>query len=298
MSISRKRVLLGAFLSLGGFSAFSFGDAVNKHLSQSNSIFAMVFFNSLFSILLLSMASPWLGGLRETLRTGSLRMHVFRSALLFTNFILGIYAFRAFPMAKVYAILFMAPFFAILLSFFIFRDKTPLSIWALVAAGMVGVLLILRPGFIAPELPAFAALTASFCFAFSMVLMKWKDMSSETALSHSFYPLLFFMLAAGALMIPGFTMPTPSSLVLMAFSGLMTGAGMILVSQAFAFAPSAIAASFNYVQILWAVIFGVLIFRDSVDLWTVSGVIIIVFCGLLMIFAQSRKREIPDGIEG
>ncbi|MGH6959634.1 MAG: DMT family transporter, partial [Dongiaceae bacterium] len=74
--------------------------------------------------------------------------------------------------------------------------------------------------------------------------------------------------------------------------GLFMGVGHLALIQAFRLAPSAVVAPFHYSQIVWAVIFGLLLFGDRPDQWVIAGSAIIIASGLYILWRETvRRRE-------
>jgi drug/metabolite transporter (DMT)-like permease len=77
--------------------------------------------------------------------------------------------------------------------------------------------------------------------------------------------------------------------------GLIGGVSHFTLIKAFATAPAAVVSPFTYTNLLWATLFGFIIFGELPDRWTVIGALIIVVSGLYAFFReQQRKRVQPE----
>ena len=123
----------------------------------------------------------------------------------------------------------------------------------------------------------------------ALLFISTKSLTEESDFKLGFYPSFI----AGVLCIPlmfyfGFKMPTLNHLIYYIISGIGINIGIILVSKAYAGAPSATIAPFHYSQILWGVCFGYFVFNDLPDLMTWIGTGIIIISGLYLIFFEHK----------
>ncbi|HEY8191419.1 MAG TPA: DMT family transporter, partial [Alphaproteobacteria bacterium] len=138
----------GILFSALGFSSWATGDAAIKYLTAYYSNAAIIFWNALFLTIMYFIAAPWLGGLQRTFGSKKMKFHLLRGVLLTAQIYLIVYGFSQMTLAKTYAIVFSAPFMAILLSIPLLREKISLRQWVATGIGFAGVLVVLRPGLI------------------------------------------------------------------------------------------------------------------------------------------------------
>ncbi|MDZ4263959.1 MAG: DMT family transporter [Pseudomonadota bacterium] len=276
---SRKGILL----ALLGFSLLSFGDATIKHLSSYYTTYSLVLYNSLFGLLLLLLLSPWLGGIGNTLRDSRIKLHLLRGVLVFVQLSLIVYSFSQLPLAKAYAIAFIAPIFSALLAIPLLKDRLNWRHVVGITVGFVGVLVILRPGLIPLELASIAALFSAFFFSLVNITARYMRNSTHTLMSWSFYPHLVIIAISLLFFSAELQWLRPADIGYLFFMGGVSAFGGICLARAFAFARTATAASFHYVQMLWGVGLGYFIFGDTVDLWTAIGAVVIIASGIWLI---------------
>ncbi len=292
--LTRHLPTRGIVLSLGGFSLLSFGDAAIKFLSPHYSTHSLVFYNSLFGLLTLLLLSPWLGGLANTLRDRRIKLHLLRGVLVFVQLSLIVYAFGQMPLAKAYAIIFTAPLFSTLLAIPLLKDRVSWRHWLGIVVGFVGVLVVLRPGFIPLDLGVMAALVSALFFSLVNITARYMRNTEHTLLSWGFYPHLVILSILLLFFSAELQRPEPEHLPYMLFLGSVSVFGAIAVARAFAYVPTVTAASFHYVQMLWGVSLGYVLFGDALELWTALGAAIIIAGGLWLIHVE--KRRVPAGL--
>lgn len=280
MNDNQHSAAKGILLSLLGFSLLSFGDTTIKYLSGYYSTHSLVFYNSLFGLMVLLLLSPWLGGLKNTLKDGRIGLHLLRGVLVFVQLSLIVYAFTQLPLAKAYSMAFMAPIFSALLAIPLLRDRVSVRHVLAIVLGFSGVLIILRPGLIPPEPASLAALASALFFSLVNITARYMRDSDHTLLSWAFYPHL--VIIAILILIFGEQLQAPrlQDLGYLAFMGGVSAFGAISIARAFAHARTATAASFHYVQMVWGVVLGYLFFGDRIDLWTAVGALVIIASGL------------------
>jgi drug/metabolite transporter (DMT)-like permease len=278
----------GILLSVLGFSLLSFGDTTIKYLSSYYSTYSLVFYNSLFGLIVLSLLSPWLGGLGATLKDKRIGLHLLRGALVFVQLSLIVYAFTQLSLAKAYSMAFMAPIFSALLGIPLLRDRVSLRQVSAIVLGFVGVLIILRPGLIPLEPASLAALASALFFSLVNITARYMRGSRHTLLSWAFYPHLVIITILVLAFLEELQGPRLQDLAYLAFMGGISAFGAIAIARAFAHARTATAASFHYIQMLWGVGLGYLFFGDRIDLWTSVGAVVIIASGLWLIRAERR----------
>ncbi|ALP51763.1 hypothetical protein Tel_00630 [Candidatus Tenderia electrophaga] len=270
----------GIVLSLLGFSLLSFGDTTIKYLSSYYSTYSIVFYNSLFGLIVLLLLSPWLGGIKNTLKDGRRGLHVLRGVLVFAQLSLIVYAFTQLSLATAYAMAFMAPIFSALLGIPLLKDRVSLRHVLAIVLGFAGVLIILRPGLIPLEPASLAALASALFFSLVNITARYMRDSNHTLLSWAFYPHLVIIAILMLVFFDKLQGPRLQDLGYLAFMGGVSAFGAIAIARAFAHARTATAASFHYVQMVWGVVLGYFFFGDRIDLWTAVGALVIIASGL------------------
>lgn len=270
-----------AGFGLAGYAIFSAHDAIIKSLGGTYSVIQIVFFSSLFTfpliaLLLVRDAEP--GTLRPK-NTGLVALRsVSGSVTAFTAF----YAFTVLPLAQVYAILFATPLLITLLAIPFLGETVRLRRGLAVVAGLVGVIVVLRPGAQDLSLGHLAALLASLLSAINAIIMR-KIGSEERTVVMILFPMFmgFLFMAAGL----GFVYkPMPLvDLALMAVIAVLVLIAMTCVLFAYRHGPAIVVAPMQYSQIIWAVFFGTLFFGEKPDLITFLGTAIIVSSGLYIL---------------
>jgi S-adenosylmethionine uptake transporter len=278
----------GALLALLAFGLYASHDVVVKALGASYSAFQIVFFSVL-------MGFPFITMMLITDRTeGNLRpRHPWwtagRTAAAVVTGVSAFYAFSNLPLAQVYAILFAAPLLITVLAIPMLGEVVRLRRGAAVVVGLIGVLIVLRPGQADLGLGHLAALTAAVGSALSSIIVR-KIGAEERSVVLILYPLLANFLIMGAI-LPFVYVPMP----MIHFAGfaliaVLAFAAMLLTIYAYRLAEAGTVAPMQYSQILWAAGYGYFFFDEAPDGYTALGASVIIGSGLYILFRESRLR--------
>jgi S-adenosylmethionine uptake transporter len=276
---------LGPAFALIAFALFSTHDTVVKTLGGEYAVFQIIFFSVLFSFPLLMLML-----MQDRTRGTLIPVHpwwsALRTAMALITGICAFYAFSTIPLAQVYAMIFASPMLITVLSIPVLGERVGVHRWAAVIVGLIGVIVVLRPGSAELTLGHIAALTAAFTSAVASVVVR-KIGRDERSAVLLLYPMTANFLILGAL-LPFFYKPMPiehlGGFALIAVLAFFGGLMLILAYKA---ADAAIIAPMQYSQILWAAVFGWALFNETADQLTWVGAGIIVASGLYIVVRES-----------
>lgn len=279
--------------SLAGFSVFAVGDLFIKFLADDGySAVEIAFFLNFFYLPYLILMSPILGGIKATLRTEKLWLHVLRALLGIAIFIINVNAFQKIGLSLSYTLMFAAPFVAALIAVVFMKQKIHFHRWAAIIMGFLGVLIVLRPGFQTMELAAYAVLFGSILIAVNHLLAR-KIGEDEPLMAFSLFNCIIAIYVFGVMNFWDGEMriPDPKGWMMFFTVSIFHMAGSLLTSRAFSMADTAIVAPFHYVQLLWGTGFGIIIFSTVPDFWTGLGALVIVFSGIYLIYREHVNNQ-------
>lgn len=278
----------GALMALLSFAIYATHDVVVKVLGSHYSAVQIIFFSVLLSFPIVTLM------LMKDRTDGNLRpVHPWWSAARTISVVVtglsAFYAFSVLPLAQTYAILFAAPLLITLLSIPILGERVGIRRGLAVIVGLVGVLVVLRPGAAALSLGHLAALTAAVFSSLASVIVR-KIGKAERSAVLLLYPMVanFFILGIA---LPFVYRPMPvEHLGLLGIIALFGFIAMLLVIAAYRTAEAVIVAPMQYSQIIWAAIFGTLLFDETPDLFTVIGGGIIILSGIYIVLREDRGQ--------
>ncbi|MEP4198443.1 MAG: DMT family transporter [Aliishimia sp.] len=275
----------GALFALAAFALFSTHDVVIKVLGGTYVPFQIIFFSTLLSFPLSTLML-----MRDPVQANLIPVHPWWTALRTGCAVIAtlcaFYAFSVLPLTQTYAILFAMPLIITMLSIPILGETVGWRRGLAVLVGLSGVIVVLRPGTIPLELGHFAAISAAVFSSIASTIVR-KIGRDERSVVLILYPLLTNFLLM-AILMPRFYEPMPIEHLgmLAAVSVLGFSAGFCLIA-AYRNAEAAIVAPMQYSQIIWATLFGVLIFDETIDTMTLVGAAIIIVSGLYIVFRES-----------
>lgn len=284
-SAASNSTLKGVLTGLLAFAVYATHDAAIKSLGSTYSPFQIVFFVVLLSFPVVSVML-----VRDT-TIDTLRPHEpFWTSLRTVSVVIGgfcaFYAFSVLPLAETYAILFASPLIITVLSVPMLGEVVRAHRWVAVVVGLIGVLVVLRPGSAELGSGHLAALVSAFATALTAVVMR-KIGTKERREVLLLYPLLanFGVMLC---VLPFVYVPMPiEDLALVLLVSLLAITAMSLMIRAYTLADAALVAPMQYSQIIWAAIFGWLFFGETSDTMTFLGAGIIICSGAYIVVREA-----------
>ncbi|WP_424941458.1 DMT family transporter [Aliiroseovarius sp. S253] len=286
MSDTSQSPLRGLGFAFAAFGLFATHDAVIKLLGAQFAVFQIIFFAMLFAFV--PMAVMMLADRQvDNFRPHHPWLILIRSATTVIAMSAAFYAFTVLPLAEVYALLFATPLLITAMSAWLLGEPVRGQRWAAVVVGLIGVLIVLRPGVTVITFGHVCGLIAAFCSALGSIIMRKIGGEERTAVM-ILYPMLSSILAMG-LILPFVYVPMQIvDLGLSASVGVMSVFAQMMIIAAYRAAPAAVVAPTQYSQILWATAFGALFFNELPDMWVGVGASVIIASGVFIVWRESR----------
>ena len=267
-------------------------DTVGKYLTQSYPVLQVTWARFFFHAFWLVLFLRW--RLLSVMRSQKLGLQLTRGTLMLTANGLFFAGVSVMPLIDTNAIMLISPLVVTALSVPLLGEHVGPRRWACVIAAFIGALIIIRPGSSTMQWAAFFPLGAACSYALYQIITR--------QLSHHDAPLttLFYTVSIGVpvttLVMPFvWVMPDWQGWLGMAIMGLIGGISHFTLIKAFALAPVAVVAPFNYTNLVWATLLGFLIFNELPQSWTIIGALIISASGLYAFFReqhlQNKHRE-------
>jgi len=280
------RGVLAGFLAYGLFSC---ADATVKAMGGSLSVFQIGFFLTLASSSTFGFSRAKSERWADVFRMNRPWLVFLRAFTGIMGGLMAVTAFTTLPFAQAYAVLFLMPLFATMLSIPILGERVGWRRWAAVGIGFCGVLLVVKPGFNALHFGHLAAALGAVFAATSMIVLR---MLGPTEKRISLLAVLYIcaIVVNGALMLTDFRPITQMDVILIIFGGIAGGFGQIAMLSATRLAPPDRVAPAQYSQIIWAVILGALFFNEFPDGIAAVGMGLVVLSGLFTFFREEQLR--------
>lgn len=262
-----------------------------KELAGELHPFEIAFFRSMFGFLVL-LPFVWRAGGIGTLRTKEPKLHILRSALNAGGMLLFFLSLSLAPLATVSAIGFAAPLFAALFAILFLGEKVGIRRWTGLMIGFIGTVIILRPGAGVIDTGALVALASSLLWAGAMVVIK-RLTGTDSPLAITTWAAL----GVGVFCFPAALLvwkwPTPEQWAWLLVIGALGSIIQYTLARAFELADTTVVLPFDFLKLVWASLFGFIIFAEIPDPWAWLGGTII-FCSAIYIAFRERAATHSD----
>lgn len=229
-----------------------------------------------------------------------------RAGIMFVSYTAYYMSFPAMNLAYAVALYFTVPLFVTSLAGPFLGERIGTKVWAALAVGFGGVVVILQPGSGLFEWAALLSLLAALMYATSMLMARRIGLAQPASVM-VFYQNWVFLAGALAIavcthwlgildaghpsisfLVRPWVWPSVADGLLIASCGVIASAGMLLLTNAYRISPANLVTPFEYTGILWAPLWGFLFFAEVPRWTTVAGAILICAAGLVAL-REARK---------
>jgi drug/metabolite transporter (DMT)-like permease len=204
---------------------------------------------------------------------------------------------RFLPIAEASATGFVSPLFVTALSIFLLGERVGVRRWIATVVGLIGVLIILRPGSSAFHPAAFFSLISALAWAATLIMTRMLSGTARAVTTMAYSSLVGLGILCTLVPLV-WVAPSWHDLMLGLYIGVASTAGQWIVVLAFRYADASVLAPFSYIQLLWVSILGFLIFGEVPDIWTVTGAGFIVASGLYTAHRERVRRSQLLALDG
>lgn len=240
--------------------------------------------------LLLIIFAPRLRLVMKTVRPG---LQALRSILFFAVTTLYFTALGYLEFAEASALLMTAPLMITALAAMVLGETVGPRRWLGVAVGLVGAVILLDPGAAVFQPAALLALGAALGLAGYQISTRFLG-TRDSIWTTLLYTTGFGTVASSIALPFVWVAPDAGGAALMAASGIAGFLGQLCLVWALAQAPASVLAPFNYAGLVWAILFGILIFGETPDVRTLAGAAVIVGAGLYVWHRERMLSHVPS----
>ncbi|MGE0666288.1 MAG: DMT family transporter [Sphingomonadales bacterium] len=253
------------------FSALMFQsmNAVIRHVSDLGlHPFEIAFFRNVFGILVMVPLIMRYG--MAVMRTSRFDLHLLRGVINVVSMLCFFYSVTVAPLASVASLGFTLPLFVTIYAAIMLKERLHSRRLAALAVGVLGALLIIRPGSDDMNLGNLIVLVGTAVWGLALMVIKVQS-RTETALGITLWSsiMLAVLSAVPALLV--WKAPDAEQLIWMAFTGVLGTAGTMAVATAMKLADASAVMPFDFTKLLWAGLIGYLAFGQVPDAWVWIG---------------------------
>ena len=225
-------------------------------------------------------------------KTNNIKLHFIRGIINVPTMYVGFAALMFIPLEQIQALHFIVPIIVTFLAVFFFKEKIRFVRISALIIGLIGMLVMLRPGIIEMNIGVYMVLFSSLVWSFIIIITKFlsKNDSPITILTYQYSLVTFF-----SFFIVIFFWETPSPIIfLYTFLAALSGTILhIALIYSYKLVDLTLTQPFTFLSLIWASLFGYNVFGEEPDIFTWLGATII-FSGVLIIFYRESylKKDI------
>ena len=286
--MKRNKFLTVALLAIGATLFGSFMGAGVKLLSNELHPIIICFYRCLMGLIIIT---PFVARNNfKALQTDNMRLQIFRALINIISMICWFSAIGMMHFEKATALGFTTPLFTTVLAVLILGEVIRFHRTAALLLGFIGILIIIRPGYMPFEFGTILMLIASFSFSFVLIFVK-KLSATDSSLTIIFYHLLYMTPAFFILSFFYWENINLSQLIifiLMGASGLLSH---WCLAQAFKMSDTTFVMPLQFTKLIWASLIGLFIFSEQPDIWTWVGGVIIFISVVYITYREAFKKK-------
>jgi drug/metabolite transporter (DMT)-like permease len=225
----------------------------------------------------------------SVLRSNRPGLQVWRAVGLVVSSLFFISGLRFLHIAEASATSFIAPVFVTALSIVLLGEKVGIRRWVATLTGLVGVMIVVRPGSSAFHPAAIFPIMSALGWAMTLTVTRMIS-GKDRAVTTMVYSAITGLCLLTALVPFIWVTPSWRDILLGIGIGIASTTGQWIVVLAFRYADASVLAPFSYCQLVWATIFGFIIFGEIPDLWTIAGAAVIIGSGIYTAHRERLRR--------
>ncbi len=202
------------------------------------------------------------------------------------------YALGALDLADASILNKMSPFFAIIFSVILLKEKIRPAQIIIVASAFAGAMLVVKPSFAnADTVPAFAGLFGGMCAGIAYTFVRMLGQKNVKGAVIVFFFSAFSCAVTLPFLIFGFVPMSLQQLIFLLLAGLSAAGGQFTITAAYCYAPARDISVYDYSQIIFAASLGFIVFGQIPDILSWIGYIIICSMAIVMFLYNKKKRN-------
>ena len=286
--MNKNKLTQVALLAVGSTFFVSFMGACVKLLSDDLHPVIICFYRCLMGLIIIT---PFIiKNNFQALQTDNMRLQILRALINIISMICWFTAIGMMHLEKATALGFTTPLFTTVLAVIVLGEVIRFHRTAALLLGFIGILIIIRPGYMPFEFGTILMLIASFSFSFVLIFVK-KLSATDSSLTIIFYHLLYMTPAFFILSLFYWQSINFNQLVI--FS-LMGSSGLLshwCLAQAFKMSDTTFVMPLQFTKLIWASLIGLFIFAEQPDIWTWVGGIIIFISVVYITYREAFRKK-------
>ncbi len=215
-----------------------------------------------------------------------------RSAFGYLGVVCNFYAISRLNISDASLLNKMSPFFAIIFSTFLLKEKADKVQWAIILTAFAGALFVIKPSFQNAELiPSISGFIGGVCAGLAYTFVRRATGKGVKGYYVVFFFSAFSTLAALPFVVFGYSPMTWQQLLSLVCAGVSAAIAQFCITSAYSFAPAKEVSIYDYSQIIFAAVLGFIVMGQVPDMWSFIGYGIIIAAAFIMFRYNNRKTE-------
>ena len=289
--MKQNKLIVVALLAIGATFFGSFMGAGVKFLSDDLHPIIICFYRSLMGLILIT---PFVVRNNfRALQTKNMRLQIFRASINVISMICWFSAIGMMHFEKATALGFTTPLFTTVLAVIVLGEVIRFHRTAALLLGFIGIIIIIRPGYVPFEFGTILMLVASFSFSFVLIFVK-KLSATDSSITIIFYHLLYMTPVFFILSLFYWENINLNQLIIFTLMGASGLLSHWCLAQAFKMSDTTFVMPLQFTKLIWASLFGFFVFSEMPDLWTWIGGLIIFFSVVYITYRETFKKRGTD----
>ncbi|MFL2543307.1 MAG: DMT family transporter [Alphaproteobacteria bacterium] len=286
--MKKNKLISVALLAIGATLFGSFMGAGVKLLSDDLHPIIICFYRCLMGLIIIT---PFVAKNNfQALQTDNMRLQIFRALINIISMICWFSAIGMMHFEKATALGFTTPLFTTVLAVLILGEVIRFHRTAALLLGFVGILIIIRPGYMPFEFGTILMLVASLSFSFVLIFVK-KLSATDSSLTIIFYHLLYMTPAFFILSLFYWENVNLNQLIIFSLMGASGLLSHWCLAQAFKMSDTTFVMPLQFTKLIWASLIGLFIFAEQPDIWTWVGGVIIFISVVYITYREAFKKK-------
>ena len=286
--MKKNKLISVALLAIGATLFGSFMGAGVKLLSDDLHPIIICFYRCLMGLIIIT---PFVAKNNfQALQTDNMRLQIFRALINIISMICWFSAIGMMHFEKATALGFTTPLFTTVLAVLILGEVIRFHRTAALLLGFIGILIIIRPGYMPFEFGTILMLVASLSFSFVLIFVK-KLSATDSSLTIIFYHLLYMTPAFFILSLFYWENINLNQLIIFSLMGASGLLSHWCLAQAFKMSDTTFVMPLQFTKLIWASLIGLFIFAEQPDIWTWVGGVIIFISVVYITYREAFKKK-------
>ena len=226
----------------------------------------------------------------KALKSNNTKLQLIRASINIISMICWFSAIGIMHFEKATALGFTTPLFTTILAVIVLGEVIRFHRTAALILGFIGIIIIIRPGYVPLEYGTLLMLAASLSFSFVLIFVK-KLSATDSSLTIIFYHLLYMTPVFFILSLFYWESVSFNQLIIFVFMGASGLLSHWCLAQAFKLSDTTFVMPLQFTKLIWASLIGLFIFAEQPDIWTWVGGVIIFISVVYITYREAFKKK-------